>query len=106
MRPLRRSEGEADTGAEATREALSSRGEEHGEFDGRPGFDGHHDFGERPDFHRGRGDSFFFGDPYYGAYPAPDDSVAPGYRYYCPSYGDYSPNVESCPELWIPEPAS
>jgi hypothetical protein len=25
---------------------------------------------------------------------------------YCPSYGDYYPNVQSCPDPWVPEPAS
>jgi hypothetical protein len=83
-----------------------SRGEGHRDLDGRPGFDGHHDFGERRDFRRGRGDSFFFGYPYYGVYPSPDGYAGPGYWYYCPSYGDYYPNVPSCPDPWVPEPAS
>jgi hypothetical protein len=29
-----------------------------------------------------------------------------GVLYYCPSYGDYDPNVPSCPDPWIPEAAS
>ena len=83
-----------------------SRGEGHPDVDGRPGLAEHHDFGERPDFHRGRGDSFSLGDPYYGVDPAPYGYAAPEYWYYCPSYGDYYPNVESCPDAWVPEPAS
>jgi hypothetical protein len=54
----------------------------------------------------GGGHSFFFGDPYYGVYPPPDGYAAPEYWYYCPSYGDYYPNVQSCPDPWVPEPAS
>jgi hypothetical protein len=82
-----------------------SRGEGHRDFDGRPGFDEHHDFGERRDFDRGRGD-FSFGDPYYEADPPADGYAAPESWYYCPSYGDYYPNVGSCPDPWVPEPAS
>jgi hypothetical protein len=48
--------------------------------------------------------------PWYGwwwgypgpAYPPPP---APTYWYYCPAYGDYYPNVPSCPEPWVPVPA-
>jgi hypothetical protein len=83
-----------------------SRGEGHGDFDGRPGVDEHRDFGERRDFDRGRGDSVYFGDLYYGASPPSDGYAAPEYWYYCPSYGDYYPNVQSCPDPWVPEPAS
>jgi hypothetical protein len=31
---------------------------------------------------------------------------SPAYWYYCPSYGTYYPNVTSCPEAWVPIPAS
>jgi hypothetical protein len=68
--------------------------------------EGHHDFGERRDFYRGRDDASSFGDPYYEGDPPAGGSAAPEYRYYCPSYGDYYPNVGSCPDPWVPEPAS
>jgi len=42
--------------------------------------------------------------PYY-YYPYYNYS-APPYWYYCPSYGTYYPYVESCPEAWVPVPAS
>jgi hypothetical protein len=64
--------------------------EGHHEFDGHHGFEGHHRFGFGPVFP-------FYG--YYGYYP-------PTYWYYCPSYGAYYPNVETCPEAWVPVPAS
>ena len=35
-------------------------------------------------------------------YPPPP---APTYWYYCPAYGEYYPNVPSCPEPWVPVPA-
>ena len=81
-------------------------GHEGGRGDEHRDFDGHHDFGEGRDFHRGRGGSFFFNDPYYGTYPSPDGYATPEYWYYCPSYGDYYPNVSSCPDPWVPEPSS
>jgi hypothetical protein len=66
------------------------------------GFEGHHFEGRHFD---GRvHDRFRFGFgpvfPYYGY------DVAPGYWYYCPSYGAYYPSVASCPETWVPVPAS
>lgn len=60
------------------------------------GFDGHHDH-------------FRFGPvfPYYGYYPPYYGYPAPAYGYYyCPSYGTYYPNVTTCPETWVPVPAS
>jgi hypothetical protein len=64
--------------------------------------DGHHFEGRH--FDRGFHDRFGFGVapvfPYY-AYPA-----TPGYWYYCPSYGAYYPYVTSCPDPWVPVPAS
>jgi hypothetical protein len=78
-----------------------ARGMEGHGFGGHPGaqhhFEGHHDFDRR--FHHG----FLFDPafPYYGYYPP-----APAYWYYCPSYGAYYPNVSSCPEAWVPVPAS
>jgi len=67
-------------------------------FDGHHDFDGHH-------FDRGGHGRFGFGPvvPYYGYSPSYD---APAYWYYCPSYGAYYPNVQSCPETWVPVPAS
>ena len=67
--------------------------------DGHPGFDGHHGFDHR---------RFGFGPvlPYYGYYPPIYGYPAPAYWYYCPSYGAYYPNVGSCPEAWVPVPAS
>jgi len=40
-------------------------------------------------------------------YPGPiyAPPPAPAYWYYCPAYGDYYPNVPSCPEPWVPVPA-
>ena len=67
------------------------------------GFEGHHF--ERHDFDRrhfgGRG--FWFGPvfPYYPPYEA-----VPGYRYYCPSDGEYYPSVTSCAEPWVNVPAN
>ena len=65
-------------------------------------FDGHHDFGHRP-FVFGFGGVYPY-DPYY--YPPAYGYEAPAYWYYCPSYGAYYPNVVSCPEAWVPVPAS
>jgi hypothetical protein len=66
--------------------------EGHHEFDGHHGFGGHRRFGFGPVF------------PYYGYYPYGDR--APAYWYYCPSYGAYYPSVPTCPEAWVPVPAS
>jgi hypothetical protein len=44
--------------------------------------------------------------PYYGYYPPIYGYQAPAYWYYCPSYGAYYPSVASCPEAWVPIPAS
>ena len=67
----------------------------HHGFDGHPGF--HGGFGFRPGY------PYF---PYYGYYPPAYGYAAPGYWYYCRSYGAYYPSVESCPEEWVPVPAS
>ena len=90
----------------------------HGGFTGHPGaghfeghhfeghhFDGRHDFGHR--FHGGViiAAPFWPVYPYYDAPPAyADPAPAPTYWYYCPSYGAYYPNVQSCPEAWVPVP--
>ena len=67
-----------------------------GHFDGNRGFEGHHGFDGRHDFHRRGHGGVFIGAPFYWA---------PGYWYFCPSYGAYYPAVPSCPEAWIPVPA-
>jgi len=46
------------------------------------------------------------GFPDYGDYPPAYTYEAPAYWYYCPSYGAYYPSVGSCPEAWVPVPAS
>ena len=79
----------------------------HHGFDGHPGFDGHHGFdGHRFDHHRfGFAPVFpFYG--YYAYYPPAYGYQAPVYWYYCPSAGAYYPDVQSCPEAWVPVPAS
>jgi len=82
-----------------------------GAIDGHQGFDGHRAFNGHPGFDPRRHGRPFFGyrypQPYYGYYYPPAYGYAPdAYWYYCQSYGDYYPNVESCPEAWIPVPAS
>jgi len=84
---------------------------------GHPGFHGHPEFHGNPGFHgqpfhHFGHDRFVFGFggvvPYYGYYDYPPAYAypAPGYWYYCPSYGTYYPYVTSCPESWVPVPAS
>jgi hypothetical protein len=65
------------------------------------GFEGRHFDGDHFEGHHFDG-RFRFGPvfPYYGY------SETPGYWYYCPSYGAYYPSVTSCPEAWVPVPAS
>jgi len=71
------------------------------------GFDGHHGFNGHHDFDRGGHRRFGFGVfPYYGYYSPDYGDQAPAYWYYCPSYGAYYPSVGSCPEAWVPVPAS
>ena len=71
------------------------------------GFDGHHEFDAHRVFHPGLHSRFFFTYPYYGYYPPVYEyNNPPVYWYYCPSYGEYYPNVTSCPDAWVPVPAS
>jgi hypothetical protein len=91
-----------------------------GHFGGHPPighFPGHPPFVPHPGFHgrtfvRGPHVGVFLGAPFYvpPAYPyyyppAYTYEPAPSYWYYCPSYGQYYPNVSSCPEPWVPVPA-
>jgi hypothetical protein len=83
----------------------------HHGFGGHHGFDGHHHFNRGLHGHFGIGVApvFPFYYPYSYAYPytyEPYSSPAPGYWYYCPSYGAYYPYVGTCPGAWVPVPAS
>jgi hypothetical protein len=86
-------------------------------FEGHHGFEGQHGFeGHRFDGHFDRGErgGFGFVSPYYpySSYPSYGYSApaytydAPMYYWYCPSYGAYYPSVASCPDTWVPVPAS
>lgn len=84
----------------------------HHGFDGRH-FDGHRFEArhfDRRHFDRGVHGHLGFGFvpvlPYYGYDPYYSYDQGPGYWYYCPSYGAYYPNVATCPEAWVPVPAS
>jgi len=75
-----------------------------GEFQEHHGFDGHREF--HRDLHGrvfiGVNPWFYWADPPAYAYaPAPQ-----AYWYYCPSAGTYYPYVSSCPEPWVPVPAT
>lgn len=59
-------------------------------------------------FHPGiRGGVFVGAWPWYWwGYPGPVYTAPPpSYWYYCPAYGAYYPDVESCPEPWVVVPA-
>jgi hypothetical protein len=89
---------------------------------GHPGFSGHSFNGHHFDGHHFTGHHHFDGRvhgrfafgffPYYGYYPGYSYDpyygyyAAPGYWYYCPSSGAYYPDVPTCPESWVPVPAS
>ena len=77
--------------------------EGHHDFDGHYGFEGHH-FDRDGDGRSGFGIGPVV--PYYGYYPPAYGYQSPTYWYYCSSYGAYYPNVTSCPETWMPVPAS
>ena len=99
---------------------IQAAGVGHGFGGGHPGgaamhhgFEGHHFEGHRFDGHHfdgrvhGRfGFGLGLGFPDYGDYPPAYTYEAPAYWYYCPSYGAYYPSVGSCPEAWVPVPAS
>ena len=77
-----------------------------GDHDGDRDHHSQHHFGGRPN-----GTYYIY--PYnqysygriYRYYPVPR-YPAPTYWYYCRSYGAYYPHVGSCPESWVPLPAS
>jgi hypothetical protein len=77
---------------------------------GQHGFEGHHF--ERHDFEGRRFEGHRFDGGVHGGFglgpvfPYDGYDEAPGYWYYCPSYGAYYPSVTSCPETWVPVPAS
>jgi hypothetical protein len=86
---------------------------------GHPGaFEAHRGVGSHREFDRrdhGRvfisvGPSFYWGSAYPYGWDAPAAAVyAPppqSYWYYCPSAGAYYPYVSSCPEVWVPVPAT
>jgi hypothetical protein len=81
-------------------------------FEAHRGFEGHHDFDgrhfDRRHFDRGVRGGFVFVSPYpYYEYSPPAYTYdAPTYYWYCPSYGAYYPGVASCPDTWVPVPAS
>ena len=80
-------------------------------FESHRGFEGHDGFDGRRDFDRRGHGGVFIGVPFYFApydYPPAYTYSLPSstYWYYCPSYGAYYPYVSSCPEAWIPVPAS
>jgi hypothetical protein len=79
-----------------------------------PGFPPGHFPGHPPGIHGGVPGRGFVGVwpgwPWYGwwwGYPGPvyAPPPAPAYWYYCPAYGEYYPNVPTCPEPWVPVPA-
>ena len=95
----------------------------------RPGFNGHGVEGHHFDSHHFDGHHFhnrvviaapFFAVPFYAPYPYPpaytyeapaeppvyQQAPAQNYWYYCPSYGAYYPSVQTCPDPWVPVPAS
>lgn len=71
-----------------------------GHFVHHPRFEGHRHFRHDRVFV-----APFFAAPFVVA-PAFLYAPPPVYWYYCPSYGAYYPYVPSCPEPWVPIPAS
>jgi hypothetical protein len=84
------------------RPAAEHATESHGHHDGERDHHSSHHFGRRPN-------AIYYIYPYNGwiyRYYAVPTYPAPTYWYYCPSYGAYYPYVTSCPESWVPVPAS
>jgi hypothetical protein len=69
------------------------------------GAGGHHDDDRDRNHTFGGGRGIYWRYPYY-FYSYPYYDSAQVYWYYCPSYGAYYPYVSSCPEAWLPVPAS
>jgi hypothetical protein len=88
-------------------------GHSDGHFEGHGGFEGHHGSEHHGDFDRGHHDRggiigypYYWGAPYYSDDPSYSAPTQQSYWYYCTSYGAYYPYVGSCPEAWVPVPAS
>ena len=78
-----------------------------GDFRGGQRFDGHRGFDHRFDGHRFHNRALiispFLAAPFFVPYVAPPAYAPPPPTYwYCPSYGAYYPQVQSCPEQWVP----
>jgi hypothetical protein len=82
------------------------------QFHGHSGFSGHRGFDGRR-FHGRRFDGRFhsrtfivapfIAAPFLLPYAYPPAYAPPALTYwYCPSYGAYYPQVQSCPEQWVP----
>jgi hypothetical protein len=84
----------------------------HAGFQGGPHFQGgafqeHHGFDGHREFHRDLHGRVFIGvNPWFYYPPAYAYTPPPAYWYYCPSAGTYYPYVSSCPEPWVPIPAT
>ena len=69
-------------------------------FQGHRGFDGRRFDGR---FHNRAGIvAPFIAAPFVYPYAYPPAYVPPATYWYCPSYGAYYPQVETCPESWVP----
>ncbi len=94
----------AHTGHEGFRDGQRFSGRHPDAFEKHDAFDGHREF-DRDRHGRvfiGVNPWFYWADPPAYAYTPP----APVYWYYCPSAGTYYPYVSSCPEPWVPVPAT
>jgi hypothetical protein len=89
-----------------------------GAFEAHRGVASRHEVGRDRDFDRrehdrvfvATGPAFFWGSAYPYLWDVPAVPVyappPPSYWYYCPSAGAYYPYVSSCPEAWLPVPAT
>ena len=86
-----------------------------GQADGRPErhhesaqhhrSDGHHDR-DRNHHRFGVRSNGIYWIPYTYYWPPLPTYPTPTYWYYCPSFATYYPYVASCPDAWLPVPAS
>ena len=93
----------APAGREGFQSGQRFSGGHPGAFEERHGFDGHREF-DRDRHGRvfvGVSPWLYWPNPFAYAYAPP-----PSYWYYCPSAGTYYPYVSSCPEAWVPVPAT